>query len=148
VAEKLGVANSKITHNAETEDDEDPIVDGSIGIEITGFKRTQTKATQIVKLIDPVSKYKAWFGYDFSKRPRGETTTNLAVWFYCRRKSAAEAVKRKIGNPPPGWNINPPQKPAEAERHYLYFSKPAARAKKDFEEFLALIGRVIPQTTN
>jgi hypothetical protein len=120
------------------------ITGGYVGIEITAFKKSQRSLRKIEGAIRSPSKYKAWYGYELTNRSPDKPLPNLSVWFYCG-KTASKSLRKVIGSPA-GWKIVPPQKGTkEAETFFLHFSKPAHLVTSDVDDFLSLLGRVIPE---
>jgi hypothetical protein len=144
VADRLGVSGWKIQHVAEIEEEGGVITGGYVGIDITAFKKSQRSIRKIKRAIRSPSKYHAWFGYELTNRSPGKPLPNLSVWFYCG-KTASKSLRKVIGLPA-GWKIVPPQKGTkEAETFDLHFSKPAHLVTSDVDDFLSLLGKVIPE---
>lgn len=146
VAMSLGLANYRIKHSAIKETMEGEITDGHIGVEITAFRSNQTESncTKIDSMIDPKSKYKAWFGYALKMEAPSLSQNKLSVWFYCGSSKAAKAVVKQLGTVP-GWEKISMDKSADiSEKDYLHFVKSPRERMSDADEFRAFISRIIP----
>lgn len=148
VARKLGVADPKITHTTETDDaSSGAIVGGYVGIEISSFKKAQTKKSEIKSLISAPSKYVAWFGYEMDPSLAGTSATVLSVWLYCGNLSSEKWVRKSL-DAVAGWKLSTNEKATKpSEKHFLRFTSSSSQKNDgDVQRFLALLGTIIPAT--
>ena len=145
IALRLGLRDWKIDHSAdEVDENHGEIINGHIGVEITGFRTIQRNKEQIKRTIHATTNYQAWFGYNLEPSPDG-STTNLSIWFYCGNQNSAKEVKKRVGRIE-GWRIVLMKKDVKkGEKYFLQYCKPATCGKHDENQFMQLLTRVIPE---
>ena len=145
VALRLGLKDWRIEHYAEEVNEKDgTVIRGYIGVEICGFRTIQRKKDHIKKLLQPTTKYQAWFGYGLDPSLEG-SVTNLSVWFYCGTTKAQNRVRNRVGRIK-GWRIVPTQTRVKtSEKHFVQYRSPTTGGRRDEEQFIAVLASVIPE---
>jgi hypothetical protein len=146
VAKRIALRDWRISHEAEeTAATGESVIKGYVGVEICRFSKTyrEQHLKAIRALIDPLwDAHFGWFGYQLGPSD-SDTTSTLAVWFYCRSKAGADGVKKKL-EPVATWKLVPAGTEKTEEKNFLRYSTPSS-ATGDEKEFMRILTSIIPE---